>query len=650
VWLVCTKDAEARSFVHTRQAKAAVVHTDPPDPQFDIDHSIAVQNHNTFERRLQPNLIPGYPDDNGPYLPPPPRITEPFSAPHPRDIDRDFLDTIEDNQDDIRDTRERLVGVRFRLRTKRRELKATREDAVVKAGVAFSRVKTFLLMQSLELPPDIQKALDDADTSRDILGTQETEYEEAEDSYNLEEWLYSDKETKFVDNLFSTLQSSPITIGQPPDRFGQTQTSQIPPSVERFGPALPTLPVLSRANALVHDVLPSYEASEHAEYVEKLQVYESPEPLERALESVSLHDISLKAAYIVEPFNRSQSENDLNLARQKWSQTRDRIDKWMLEAVDDSRFQKAQLRNQLSKPNLNDKDWWRLVVEHWRSTSPSLSAFHTGDTTVLASTTSEPASAKSLQKSLGDLELVETEDGPSTATPLVQDDRHVDALEVIDFPSDLKLSEVFGRTPKRVTFLGSDQSISSQLTINTCVFSETESSSVSSNSANDHPHHGSILARGGLRLQTQPSHTKSQPRRKLEDINHALIHSKLTRFAVQSIEDRIPSSRNMFAHQSDEHSPARVAHILGTGTTSTSMARSRTRHPFPVYIKVEGPKPWNLPLLRLTPLAPPMFKDSPTERSVQHFWNTPFVSISGSPARLPGPSNLPGFAPADVYL
>jgi hypothetical protein len=647
---VCTKDAEAPPFVRTHQAEAAVVPADPSNLQSEVDHSIAVQNHNTLERRLQPNLNPEYPDDNGPHLPPPPRISEPYPATHPKDIDRDFLDTIEDKQDDIRDTRERLVGARFRLRTKRQELRATREDAVVKAGIAFSRIKAFLLMQSLELPQDIQKALNDADTSRDILGTQEMEYEEAEDSYNLEEWLYSDKETKFVDYLFSTLQGSPVTISQPPDRFGQTQTSQIPPSVERFGPALPTLPTLSRANALVHDVLPFYEPSEHPEYVERLQVYESPEPLERALESVSLHDISLKAAYTVEPFNRSQSENDLNLARQKWSQTRDRIDKWMLEAVDDSRFQKAQLRNQLSKPNLNDKDWWRLVVEHWRSTSPSLSAFHTGDTTILASTTSEPASAKSLQKSLGDLELVETEDGPSTATPLVQDDRHVDALEAIDFPSDLKLSEVFGRTPKSVTFLGSDQSISSQLTTNTCVFSETESSSVSSNSANDHPQHGSILAHEGLRLQTQPSHTKSQSRRKLEDINHALIHSKLTRFAVQSIEDRIPSSRNMFAHQSDEPSPARGAHTLGARLMNTSMVRGRTRHPFPIYIKVDGLKPWNLPLLRLTPLAPPMFEDSSTGRSVQHLWNTPFVSISGSPARLPGPSNIPGFAPADVYL
>jgi serine/threonine protein kinase len=408
------------------------------DPQFEMDPFVAVENHNTFEHRLQPNWNARYPNDDESHLPPPPRLTKTFPDTHPREIDRKFPDTIEDKRDDIRDTRERLMGARFRLQTKRHELKATREDGIIKAGIAFNRVKMFLLMQGLELPPDIHNALDDTDTSRDILYTQETEYEEAEDNYNLEEWLYTDKETKFLDDLFSTLSSSPIAIGHPPDRFGQAQIPQIPSSVGESGFAPPLSPVLSRDNALVHDAIASSKPNEHAEYAERLQIYESPGSLERPFELDSLYDLPPKAAHSVEPFERVREEHDLNFAQQKWSQTRDRIDKWILEAVDNSKFQKAQLRNHLLETNFDDTAWWRLVVEHWSSTSPSLLAFHTGDSTISEVPTDRPP----LNIEFGGRKNL------SATTPLVND-RYVLASPSLTFPGDF---EAPNHLPKREIF------------------------------------------------------------------------------------------------------------------------------------------------------------------------------------------------------
>jgi hypothetical protein len=653
---VCTENAEGQTFIHAHQAKTVAGHIDPTDSQFDVRHFIAVQNHNTFKHKPQPDVNPEYFDDNGPSLPhhlgsplispppPPPQITEPCPTAPQSGVDRGFLDTVEEKQDEIRDDREKLVGVRFRLRTRRHELRVTREDAAVKAGNAISRVKSFLLQQGLELPQDIQTALDDADTSRDILGIQETEYEEAEEKHNLEEWLYTQKESKFVDDLLSTNQSSLITVNPVTDPSSQARRSHDYLLAGNFDHVPPMSQVVSREEGPTHDVVGPHGSNQNAQSGNLAAVHRGPEPLQRALGSMSLVEIPTQTAYSIEPFMRSQSENDLNLARQKWSQTRDRIDEWMLEAVDNSKLQKAHLRNQLSQPNINDNDWWKLVVRYWHSTSPSLSAFHTGDTTIPASSTSKQVSETTLQKPFEDFDLVGTDDGPCTATPLVQDDRHMDALEEVNFPSDIKLSEMFGRTPKYVTFgtrPPSAQSLSTQRTIETHASSETDSTSVSSYSVKCVPQSGYIPTWPQVQSQTPTSRTEYQLEKNPRDVNCALDHSNLTTIATRSIGDVAPASRKKHVRHTNEPPPTKAARSLGTGMACTSMTRSHTRHPYPLYIKVEGPKPWNLPLLRLTPLPSPFFPDFSSGRIVQHFCNTPFVSISGNPIRLPGPSNLP---------
>lgn len=74
----------------------------------------------------------------------------------------------------------------------------------------------------------------------------------------------------------------------------------------------------------------------------------------------------------------------------------------------------------------------------------------------------------------------------------------------------------------------------------------------------------------------------------------------------------------------------------------------QTELSFGPFIRVKSPEPWSLPLLRLTPLPTPSSAAPWRSNNLYNLENVPFVSVSDSPFRLPGPSRLAGLFSANL--
>lgn len=68
----------------------------------------------------------------------------------------------------------------------------------------------------------------------------------------------------------------------------------------------------------------------------------------------------------LEDYPRRKSENDVwNLPNDPRS-SRDRINQWILERLEISRFERARHKAELNNPDLDDEAWWRLVRQFWQ--------------------------------------------------------------------------------------------------------------------------------------------------------------------------------------------------------------------------------------------------------------------------------------------
>jgi hypothetical protein len=104
-------------------------------------------------------------------------------------------------QEDLGDARDSLVGSRFRLRTRRRQLQTTHEQAVSQVGETSELMRRYLLSNELDLPNDLRSAWSRVDATRDTLGGLDADFEEEEENYNKEDWQYTLKERNFVESL-----------------------------------------------------------------------------------------------------------------------------------------------------------------------------------------------------------------------------------------------------------------------------------------------------------------------------------------------------------------------------------------------------------------------------------------------------------------
>jgi hypothetical protein len=622
--------------------------------------------------------------------PPPPARTHYTEVPAQSGQHDDLFDQIEDQQDVLRDVREKLVGARYRLRKRRRELRSIREATAIKAAIAFKRIKHYVLEQGLYLPPDIQSAMDDADVSRDRLGEEELDFEEAEEKYGLEEWIYSDKETKFVEGLFAM-------------RFTNFQVAPAQQSSSADNVISESLTQHSRGSAITWhaaNVADTLIISPGASHVDASSAFDVdigvPDDAQIPVESLALFQhsyVSLSAnaspgeyaesnQALVRPFR----ENGSTLARSRWPEIRQRIDEWLLETLRDSRFQKAQLRNLLSREDLGNNDWWQLALQEWSTQGPDDLAFHTGDTTVPSFDASAPISAATMQKLFEESEQLDPERRPSSAIPLVLDDQNLDALEPIEFPSEVKLSEMLGRTPKKVKFKDrspSALSLSTQPTIGTKSSSEKVPSSVSSVDTNyaqvasnttGSVGHKRVL--DGVDVGIESEYTKDSEITSPLPMDEALslpnpitnssdlrqgqpLNAKVIPFEFSVEEAHAPNGDNKPLLSSGPGTPSQVSEprqrlIVGSGPPTGDRspfqaAKRQTRYPFAPFIRIKSPEPWSLPLLRLTPLPTPPFDRTSWAWGRNQLENLPFVSISDTPSRLPGPYGFLGMSSTDVY-
>jgi hypothetical protein len=502
----------------------------------------------------------------------------------PEQLDRynDRPGRIPELQEQIRDDRETLLGSRFRLRSNRHELRKTRENAANQAGTAFNLVKRFLLEQSFELPHDIQAALEAAELSSDRLGVQEVEYEESEERYNLEEWRYTEREQKFVDNL---LGSTPVASAPPPPAHGSLGTHDLtqlfidgaenddaptvpellplPPNISDLD--LPTMPPLEgKASVTFQQPLVAKHIPTSTSYIESSMTHPENEPLCR----------------------RSFSESELDHARLRWFDTRTRVEEWLLDNLEGSRLQRAQLRLHLSRGVSDDEAWWQLVLQHWKSESRGSITFQTGDTTVSGSIGNQPTfddvDPSNAPEDSGT-------DGfyarPSFASPLLGNDRVVDALDAEEFPPTIRSSDLFDQASKHVTFetrSPSAQSLSTQPTTATRRSSAVDFSSVSStndvSSCTSSGDANTVRQRDlSETYEVQPGEEKnrvSEPSRS-ESENHS---SSIAITTTTGIDDLSAAASAVLSHTGASH-PVHEDPRAGTSVSPEPVHRSKLSTP-----------------------------------------------------------------------
>lgn len=276
------------------------------------------------------------------------------------------FDAIAAEQEDLRDARESLMGFRFRLRTKRRELRVAREKAGSKAGTAINLVRRYLQEQGIELPADITSVFSEVDVLRDELGMQEVDYEESEEKFNSEEWKYTQEEEDVIEAL----------------------TAYRPPS-----PVLPTH-TISGVHA-VPNTLP--HADRYLEPEGGLPMFRNPDNGQDEVMNAMINLPEPEGQVIGRPLAASSQlapsrnrlaqfaeEPEFEHPQTRWPRTRDRINDWLWEIMTQSTFHKERLRD--------EHEWLELVARHWSSDGSQSFTFHTGDTTASEPLDNFPAS------------------------------------------------------------------------------------------------------------------------------------------------------------------------------------------------------------------------------------------------------------------
>jgi hypothetical protein len=365
--------------------------------------------------------------------------------PRPPDFYESFLERIDDQRWELRDARENLHGDRARLRARRRALQAARDTAAIQAAKAFDLLKRYLLEQNVETPQNIQSALDVADTLRDRLGEDEVDYEQAEDLYNMKEWEYTETEKNFVDDVYAheSLDSVPANDeGLTQFALGASEDPNAYPW-EVMGSSRPTtvdnVDLEEPKDSLIHDRAASVvstmsdsspivmsDTSLEGEMLDTMHDHPARDNQLSAKLSFSSIPVGNSSAPFTTPgLTRPYSESDLAPVRLHWSDTRKRIEQWLLDALKGSHIQQAQLRNWLSGDTLEFKEWWAKVERYWNSDSPTSMVFHTGDTVASPLGPSHKSSTGNRNNGPAEASVSDHELKTSIASPLALLDRVV---------------------------------------------------------------------------------------------------------------------------------------------------------------------------------------------------------------------------------
>jgi hypothetical protein len=389
----------------------------------------------------------------------------------------EFLERVGEKQEDLRDAREALLGSRFRLQVQRRELLATRSKAASHAGAAFNRLRQYLIELDIDLPDEIESAFSEAEAFRNTLGEQEVDYDEAEKAYDLEEWKYTAEEARFIDELPSSAPAPSQPDRSYPPFDGHEASLRF-----SFGPQDIANIVAESEGALY---LPLYRPDIPLESDDDLSDGQSTVPgdlYQHTPDSNELQDIKALKDPKAYSDGLVQSEGlAIGHSRVKWAGTRRYIDEWLLNSLDTSELEKSRLKHSTDGDGLSDSEWWELLGQYWFLDTPEGSNYHTGDTTV-SDESSGLLSSNAMRRLFDTSDTSEFETHQFPPTPLLAQDRVIDAPELIDFPTNIEPRDLVEITPKCVKFRGrsvSVQSGSTHPTVYTRASSSIEHSSYS---------------------------------------------------------------------------------------------------------------------------------------------------------------------------
>ena len=602
-----------------------------------------------------------------PPRPPPPPDSLKDADPHDSHTPSQYraLDRIEQQHEDLRDSRDHLMGSRYRLQSNRQEVRKVREETGAKEGSAINQLRVFLHENGIELPWNIEKALNDVHDVRDRLGSLEAEYGEAEDKYNMQELQYTQKEMRFIDNLLND-ENPPIPLPRsrtpPAGMGGLTSFAFGPPDqTNTSGPPIQPQPV---------DL--SLGPPEQFFQTQLLSNHSSP-TVHRAT--------SIRSHHSVAPSERLHSEESPSNNVPGWSETKERIDVWLLDMISSSPLQQAQLKAMDLTDTEDKTDWWQQLVQNWKMDTSASNRFHNGGSTFTRGIISQEFSTADLD--IADLGIADLEAIQPPA--LLPEERVVDALEEPNIPPSIESGDLRDVGQKvdvesmhqEQKDVETSQSVSTGPANTHRTFSSDDLASVTTieqtcsclNCGNPRVppgHHEcdrrfvTYIDRQLARHQGRSAPTTPRPKAKDQSLpgeSKTLIGAVEQRKSMQTPPRPDPPStemRSKLEEGSENHAPNSVS------TPDSTLNLDPDQIPLPPSPTVISPKPpwassvhqggarydpnaalrsliqFPFPILQLAPVA--MISGPDSSHKLDINW-LPFVSVPGSSLHLPGPTS-----------
>jgi hypothetical protein len=350
--------------------------------EFDSDGGTSQNDAAQPRSRIPPVMI--YPPPPPPPIsiaemnippPPPPPMDHPFElhsslAPIvPRDAS---LDKLDNEQQSLRDLRDKLVGARFTVAAKRKELRDLQIETAAKDGHAFNLLRQYLNEIGADVPPNISRALADASSLRDRLGPLEVDYDEAEARFNTLEWRYSRRETRFVEEVLNNklVPSETLDRSQSAENL---EILQLTRSMER-----------PNDDSFMSSVLPASSDQAGVRSIEDLSAFLAEQGLvvPHSASIGSSRPRSFQSNLSALALVRPKSANEIRPIHDqlRWVENMSKIDGWLFDTVDASPVQKLGLKAMQDFGFADTRTWWDHTK--WLLIQDYSTYFHTGDSTV----------------------------------------------------------------------------------------------------------------------------------------------------------------------------------------------------------------------------------------------------------------------------
>jgi hypothetical protein len=362
----------------------------------------------------------------------------------------EYLDRVEEKQEVLRDVRESLLGSRFRLHVQRRELNAIRAKAASQAGMAFNLLRQYLVETGINPPGEIESALSEAEALRNTLGTEEVEYDEAEKAYNFEEWRYTAKESQFIEELY---ESAPAP-SQPDGSYSGLNEHEDSTQIS-FGGARDIANLVAESQG--DPYLPVYNNETPFESEDDLSESQGTVPGDTYQRNSDLSTQDNPAIQNSKEYPAQEllfEESAIENSHLRWAGTSRYVDEWLLESLVTSRLEQGRLGyHAIVENTLGDQEWRDHIGQTWFLDTTEERDFHTGDTTVSEESRSEPFSSNTMHRLFNSSNIAEYETQQFPPTPLLGQDRVVDAPELANFPTDIEPLDLIDIFPRDTTFL-----------------------------------------------------------------------------------------------------------------------------------------------------------------------------------------------------